>query len=397
MIRNTESFWVKTLEGLIARMNEGKQCSDLGFQGFMSFMDCQPKYLRMGYITPLPFSLDSMNLSVISATYQLFSTFGSCPSPLNSTNSTRLIDVIFSRVIRIRFYTKSMKDDQCRGELDEFYLSFHEQTKDYLIYLSLHPFALERCNQNVILDFSQIFGSDLENRLMMPYQKLDWGEAMNASDLSLSCSPFILTSDLVCHLPDEEIMNVVDRIVALLQSDAPIDDDTILRIHAFHKYQLKSVATRLNESQLERLITPSINIIGKSIFGQEQLEYYERDEQENVFIEISQLCDRRVIAQCLGKIGVFSHIVSGLLEDRTYSTYRRFLHALIYHIQSSGNERAEMKKLRRAIHLFMEEGWQDALDAVIILTKACGGRRHRITLNDEIMQFFGVNFRGGTQ
>ncbi|KAK2946686.1 hypothetical protein BLNAU_18358 [Blattamonas nauphoetae] len=314
---------------------------------------------------------------------------------------------------------------------------------------------------------------------------------MNASDLSLSCSPFILTSDLVCHLPDEEIMNVVDRIVALLQSDAPIDDDTILRIHAFHKYQLKSVylpqlfrnagrtteqffhafetllslpidnfqlcpinnlltpkpptiqptfdewndvdletvgvvmrtindappqlnrelflflaktlhqihssATRLNESQLERLITPSINIIGKSIFGQEQLEYYERDEQENVFIEISQLCDRRVIAQCLGKIGVFSHIVSGLLEDRTYSTYRRFLHALIYHIQSSGNERAEMKKLRRAIHLFMEEGWQDALDAVIILTKACGGRRHRITLNDEIMQFFGVNFRGGTQ
>ncbi|KAK2954814.1 hypothetical protein BLNAU_10299 [Blattamonas nauphoetae] len=36
-------------------------------------------------------------------------------------------------------------------------------------------------------------------------------------------------------------MIIVDRIVALMESDSPIDDDTILRILAFHKHQLGSI------------------------------------------------------------------------------------------------------------------------------------------------------------
>ncbi|KAK2954137.1 hypothetical protein BLNAU_10954 [Blattamonas nauphoetae] len=58
-------------------------------------------------------------------------------------------------------------------------------------------------------------------------------EEMISSGLASSSPPFILTAELVCALSDCETMDVVDRIVGLLDSDCSLDDDTILRMCVF--------------------------------------------------------------------------------------------------------------------------------------------------------------------
>ncbi|KAK2959837.1 hypothetical protein BLNAU_5326 [Blattamonas nauphoetae] len=157
---------------------------------------------------------------------------------------TELLYVLRHRFSNFRQY-KDLKrrelTDQQRSELDETYHAFYTHTKDYVVHLSLHPFALDDGWRDVILDFlDSSYLCDYRNSLNKPYRE-DARKAMDEVALSSSSPPFILTSQLVCDLTDDEIINIVDRIVALLESDSCLDDDTILRICAFHKHQLSRI------------------------------------------------------------------------------------------------------------------------------------------------------------
>ncbi|KAK2955333.1 hypothetical protein BLNAU_9724 [Blattamonas nauphoetae] len=155
---------------------------------------------------------------------------------------TQLVDVMLKKLDRIQRFADSKEHVQIRSELDENRYDVVEQTRDYIVHLSLHPFALVPRGCDVtILDFlTRLFRHYFENSVTKPFlEKLR--KDMDEAALSSSSPPFILTSELVCRLTDEEILNVVDRIVALLDSDSPIDDDTILRICAFNTNQLKSL------------------------------------------------------------------------------------------------------------------------------------------------------------
>ncbi|KAK2959771.1 hypothetical protein BLNAU_5260 [Blattamonas nauphoetae] len=142
---------------------------------------------------------------------------------------------------QFQFSRPSTWTDQLRSELIESYRAFYTHTKEYVVHLSLHPFALDDIESDRILDFlDKSYLRDYGNRLNKAHQE-EVREAMDASALSSSSPPFILTSQLVCRLTNDEIIDIVDRIVALLDSDSPFDDDTILRICAFHKLQLSRV------------------------------------------------------------------------------------------------------------------------------------------------------------
>ncbi|KAK2943434.1 hypothetical protein BLNAU_21617 [Blattamonas nauphoetae] len=124
---------------------------------------------------------------------------------------------------------------ELRREIDELHLEFFKQTKDYIVHLSHHPFALDEEYHDTILDFlSLLFGSDCDHRKTRSFRE-EVRREMDASALSSSPPPFILTSDLISPHSDPLILNIVDRIVALLTSDSSLDDDTILRICVFCK------------------------------------------------------------------------------------------------------------------------------------------------------------------
>ncbi|KAK2958334.1 hypothetical protein BLNAU_6604 [Blattamonas nauphoetae] len=173
------------------------------------------------------------------------------------------------------FSDKCTLTDQLRSELDETYHAFYTHTKDYVVHLSLHPFALDNDGRDVILEYlHRVYLWDCDNSLSKPYRE-EVRKAMDASALSSSSPPFILTSQLVCRLTDDEIINVVDRIVTLLESDSCLDDDTILRICAFHKHKLHYVrlsdlfrkAGRSTEQYfhaLECLLSLPINYLDRS-------------------------------------------------------------------------------------------------------------------------------------
>ncbi|KAK2943912.1 hypothetical protein BLNAU_21167 [Blattamonas nauphoetae] len=151
---------------------------------------------------------------------------------------TELLELLKDHPTEMRKYEKKnlhKSKNELRVELDEIYLAFYSHTKDYIIRLSLHPFALDGDDNDTILDFLvRFFPSYFDDTLDKPYRE-ELRKEMDESALSSSSPPFILTSELVFRLSDEEIMNIVDRIVALLASDSPLDDDTILRICVFCK------------------------------------------------------------------------------------------------------------------------------------------------------------------
>ncbi|KAK2952647.1 hypothetical protein BLNAU_12475 [Blattamonas nauphoetae] len=101
----------------------------------------------------------------------------------------------------------------CQLEWTQIKISFITLTMDYLIHLSLHPFALERCKQNLILDFLALlltfyWSSDENDQYFR-----DLRQKMNKAALSSPSPPIIITTELVCSLSDEETIAVLDRIV----------------------------------------------------------------------------------------------------------------------------------------------------------------------------------------
>ncbi|KAK2958827.1 hypothetical protein BLNAU_6330 [Blattamonas nauphoetae] len=284
--------WLKAFECLIGRVSEGRTISDLGVKAVMEFVcrsPCNAKLfswaddkfgLQVRGRTITSSKLDSKALWTlftptqphhaatilngfywfISYSFELpfmkhiwngwFPSFTNAvdPSKLPFTSEfiplhTKLIHLLNYILTTIGYYdhwAKSMTDE-LRSELDEIYLAFYSHTKDYIIHLSLHPFALDSDDKDTILDFLvQLFQSGHDKSLDKPYRE-ELRKEMDESALSSPSPPFILTSELVFRLTAIEIMNIVDRIVALLESNSPLDDDTILRIFAFHRNVLNHI------------------------------------------------------------------------------------------------------------------------------------------------------------
>ncbi|KAK2962053.1 hypothetical protein BLNAU_3109 [Blattamonas nauphoetae] len=383
----------------------------------------------------------------------------------------------------------TIKHGQVQSERYHVYNKVVEQAKDSIVHLSLHPFSLvQRTSDNNIIDFlKSLFRPNYENSVTKPFRE-NLRKDMDTSALMSQSPPFILTSELVCRLTDEEIMNVVDRIVALLDSDSPLDDDTILRIATFHLTKLKSVylpelyrkagrsteqyfhalnsllsvsldnfqlcpikclltpkpsslqptlnewddvdlatvgivlptihkthisfdsassqllnfaeeilsqmshcASRLTLSQLERLITPSINIITKLLFYPCSSNIYYNGRRVTVFPELSRLCEKCVIAQCLTRIGFFSHIVSGLLDDALFIGCTDVIDIFLHQARYSDYGRAHRKMFRSAIPNFLEEGLQDAVDIVLVKTRISVPVSNAIEHLKAMMNFHGTN------
>ncbi|KAK2947303.1 hypothetical protein BLNAU_17779 [Blattamonas nauphoetae] len=130
---------------------------------------------------------------------------------------------------------------ELRREIDDLHLVFFEQTRNYIVHLSLHPFTLEVYGSFTILDFlDRLFGSDGKISETRSFRE-EIRTEMDTSALSSSPAPFILTSELILPHSDPLILNIVDRIVDLLASDSPLNDDTVLRIFTFWKRRLNCV------------------------------------------------------------------------------------------------------------------------------------------------------------
>ncbi|KAK2957287.1 hypothetical protein BLNAU_7665 [Blattamonas nauphoetae] len=259
------------------------------------------------------------------------------------------------------------------------------------------------------------------------------------------------------------MLKIVDRIVALSESDSPIDDDTTLRISSFHKDQLKSVylpnlfrkagrsaeqyfhafqsllslhhdcfdlcpinsllrpkpttlqprfdewdsidletvgvairtindghlcfkhadwhlhnfalkvlpqisncATQMDQRQLDRLLTASVDVLIKHNFLHKSTTWRELRDRDEVFLKVCRLCSQRVVALYLGRVGFFSHFVRGLFIDGPSFECEHVLELLIQHVRFSSYERVERKISRSSILSLLEEGWQDVLDFLFV-------------------------------
>ncbi|KAK2947587.1 hypothetical protein BLNAU_17492 [Blattamonas nauphoetae] len=533
----SELPWVETVERLLVRMSQGWKFSDLGVQAFLCLMNKCPNEIKPIFWSESKFSMelkwdseDSLELptqtlcalftparphhatAILSASHIFvkhldcqalvrmiqngwFSAIFEVVSPSTlpfaaefESLHTQLVKVLKECLVKIGQFVYSHKLDQDQSELDDIYRSFHNQTNDYFVHLSHHPFAfIHNCFDTPILDFFiDLFRYGGATGVRKRCQD-ELRQAMDESTLSSSSPPFILTSEIVCDLTEDEIMNVVDRIVALMESDSRLDDDTILRICAFHKNRLQSVylpelfrkagrskeqffhvlesllslpvesfyltpirnllnpkpdtlpptfdewddvdletvgvvtrmisqnlissrhatwqllsfavetlsqlsicATRLTPSRLEQLITPSINLISKEYFEPFLPNSADRDKRDSIVIKISELCDQRVIIQCLSRIGIFSRFVTGLMDHTTSFQYGWMLEVLMLQATDSNQKITKRKKHQVPIPHCLEEGWQDILDFLLIQKDRVFDRSFTVR---EMMHFNGANLR----
>ncbi|KAK2947274.1 hypothetical protein BLNAU_17750 [Blattamonas nauphoetae] len=285
--------WVTAFESLLGRVSEGNKISDFAVDEVTDFISRFPSLLKIFFSSDDSFCLTKHNTIVSSskldsqALWTLFipsqphhaaaylTAFSKFVTTLDSvtdrihvwnewfprfihtvdpskqpftfeftklhTTLIKLLDDRFKRIRYLRWARRWPLMEKLHSELDELHLAFSKQTKDYIVHLSLHPFALDSQGQDVILDFlREEYFLPSTNRQTRHFHE-EVRREMDESELSSSSPPFILTSELVlCHTSDE-IISIVDRIVALLASDSPLDDDTILRIFAFHRKALSQV------------------------------------------------------------------------------------------------------------------------------------------------------------
>ncbi|KAK2945096.1 hypothetical protein BLNAU_19994 [Blattamonas nauphoetae] len=532
--RNINS-WIKEFDYLLVQVGEGRQISDLGMLAIVCFIYYRPADANLFFRTDdtfgfklknriiSPSELDTKSLIALftptqphhaMAVLTVFDWFRELidnttlvkhfwnkwfPHFVNAVDPSKmpftlefvplhakLVKLLSYHLSRIRWCDPRPPPN---GP-EEIYLAFHKQTKDYVLHLSLHPFALDDEDRDPIIEFlSCLFLYNCKHDMAASFReevKLE----MDAAALSSSSPPFILTSELVCRLTDEKIVNIVDRIVSLLNSDASLDDETILRICAFFKTKLCHVylpelfrtagrttqqyfhtfesllslhtvyvdrrhinsllssradeheptfdewddvdlatvemlmpmtnpndlslasdsdsltkfildfvvrslpqarhsATRLNQPQLERLIAPSIDLLCRYFIQPREFKTNERLEGEKIFIDVCRLCDQRVIAQCLTRLGFFSRFVTGLLHE-TLETCESFLFLISDRGEHSKTNAEDQNTLQRALPCFLEEGWQDALDFLFVQ----GRNDYHFDLQDrtrQAMQYFGAN------
>ncbi|KAK2940504.1 hypothetical protein BLNAU_24591 [Blattamonas nauphoetae] len=160
---------------------------------------------------------------------------------LDIATTEELSSLLFGKGIRDYEPARtSSLTDQLRGELDELSLAFYTQTKDYVVHLSLHPFALDDEYHDTILDFlDRLFRCDCEYNKTRSF-RAELRQKMDESAISSSSPPFILTSELACRLRRRDREHCGQNCWSARQR-LSFDDDTILRICTFIRMQLSRV------------------------------------------------------------------------------------------------------------------------------------------------------------
>ncbi|KAK2952251.1 hypothetical protein BLNAU_12810 [Blattamonas nauphoetae] len=534
---------VKAFEHLLGRVSEGTKISDLAVNAVKSFFSCLSDTVRLYFWTDDTFSLtmykiivsssklDSKALGTLftpsqphhataaltafnefidhvdnvadrnSVWIEWFTSFVNVVNPSKlpftpeySRLHTKLIELLRSHCRIIREYefgrTKGKEmTDELQKEMEELFVTFYKPTTDYIVHLSLHPFALGSKDNDTILDF-------LSDDCFVP-SKSDLAQVcleevrreMDAAALSSSHPPFILTSELIhIHTPDE-IISIVDRIIALLDSDSCLDDDTILRIFAFHRKalsrvylpdlfkkagrsteqyfhaleslltlhlncspqtpigcllstrpdeheptfdewddvdletglilmrvinqnnifitldspldtiirdfaihclpQIRHCAAQHNPPQLERLIFPSIDILGKYFLQPCTFEKHVARQRERLFIDVCKLFNHRVTAQCIGRTGFFSRLVADLLNHNFDASVFLFL-VIVDGGWYTSIEGEDQRIIRKTVPYVLEEGWQDVLETIFVKGKFNSSNTKFHT--SLMIQFFGTNW-----
>ncbi|KAK2944140.1 hypothetical protein BLNAU_20972 [Blattamonas nauphoetae] len=156
-------------------------------------------------------------------------------------------------------------------------------------------------------------------------------------------------------------------------------------------HQVHLSATRMRQFQLERLLFPSIDIFNTSFFEPKITHFGGGKDRDKKIIDVCRWCDHRTIARCFSSVGFFSRNVSGVLDDSLSNLYKYSLNVFIDQASDFGNAKAERTKLRRTIHLFLEEGWQDAVEFIFVKKDVNDYRNQQITWFRRMMQFHGAN------
>ncbi|KAK2947294.1 hypothetical protein BLNAU_17770 [Blattamonas nauphoetae] len=264
--------WAKQFECLLGEVSKGRQISDLGFEAVLNFLSHRPHLVQPVFCSDDTVELKHIGTIVTSSKLDS-KAFWTLFTPTRPHHSV-LVYKVFCQFMRnvekeafqkhvwnrwftlfvnavdpstvpftadfITFHTELVKmlnehltDIHKYGH--ELHLAFFKQTKDYIVPLSLHPFALDEEYHDTILDYLyRFFGYHCKHDKTNAFRE-EVRREMDESALSSSSPPFILTSELISPHSDPLILNKVDRIVALLDSDSCLDDDTILRICVFCK------------------------------------------------------------------------------------------------------------------------------------------------------------------
>ncbi|KAK2946638.1 hypothetical protein BLNAU_18474 [Blattamonas nauphoetae] len=176
------------------------------------------------------------------------------------------------------------------------------------------------------------------------------------------------TSDEWDHIDLETIVVAIRTIndghLSFTDSDWPLHN-LALKILP----QISNCATQMDQWQLERLLTPSINVLGKINFLPDSTNPRDSRDRDEVFLKVCRLCSQRVVSLCLGRMGFFSRFVSGLVVDDTSDECERVLRVLVNH----------------------EEGWQDALEFNFVQTSDKDRLNCQFVQIRGMMHFHGAN------
>ncbi|KAK2956992.1 hypothetical protein BLNAU_8067 [Blattamonas nauphoetae] len=279
------SDWVKAFEFLLAHADEGRHFSDVGMQSILIFLKRRPKDTQLIFADDGKFTIREKDKLVSSSKHDVRSlwalltptdpqhvpafinaahfvsfwinTFDEIKhfwigwlshflnavdashqpfTPQNFSLHARLVDVIHDIINSFGQYEHIAKFSQpaiTQSELKASCLSFLNLSKEYLVHLSHNVFGTHPHDDFTIDDLlSKVMRFDLKTPTTEAFRR-ELKEEMISSGLASSSPPFILTAELVCPLSDCETMDVVDRIVGLLDRDCSLDDSTILWMCVF--------------------------------------------------------------------------------------------------------------------------------------------------------------------
>ncbi|KAK2946699.1 hypothetical protein BLNAU_18371 [Blattamonas nauphoetae] len=406
-----------------------------------------------------------------------------------------LLDDIIDLIQKCENVFSFLKPTINRKTLKKCCLSFLNLSKEFLIHLSHNIFADHPDDGYTINYFlSKVMRFDLKTPTTTAFRQ-NLKQEMISSALASSSPPFILTAELVCPLTDSETIDVVNRIVCLLDSDSSLDDDTILRIcvfisrhdfrnlqlafrntgrpkeqylHAFVSFvslhiesfdeapiqsllsprqndrqqptldewdevdletvrivmrmkeqnqlsintesdkfeelfikfvlhslkQVRHCATRLTQTQLEHLITPSIDCLSTYFRQHHETLITNKQQWEEVFTNVCFLCNQPVVARAITKTGIFVRFMNDLTIGYKLSSSMRILICLF---NNTMNEEVSIETRRmwrrEGFPTIGEEGLEDTLE--FMLSKKPNTFTPNLIKNQTqcVLIDFGANFR----
>ncbi|KAK2957187.1 hypothetical protein BLNAU_7781 [Blattamonas nauphoetae] len=414
------SPWVEAFESLLAQVSEGKRFSDLEIKAMMKFISRCPERVQLFFWSDDEFGL-KVNDTIVSSSKLDSKLLWTLFTPTNPQLSPKILHKLQGFTKRSDINIR-MKHVWCgwlpnyinavapsKLPISDDFSYFHKNLISTLIValldsdspldddtvLRICTFTKKKLNY---VNLSEVFRKAgrttdqylhaLESLLSLHFEFLDRAPIwylLNVKPHKRQLS-FDEWDDV-----DLATVGVVMRMIN--QNNLPITSNSNSIIRNFVTRSLPQAlrsTARLNQPQLDQLIAPSIDFLVNYLVQPSNYDY--RQETENsvdVFVKICELCDQHVIVQCLGRIGFFSRVVTGLLE-KSFRISQCLIQLFIRQPTYYGRDIVDPKIFRSAIPCFLEEGWQDALEFIFIQTKDIGHGNTRYGTR-LILELFGTN------